>query len=188
MNSRLLCKCCACSGCLVYRAFDHPLFISDVVCRLVDVAQYKKTSSYEHLRTEMSRYMLGRSKSCGISASNFRYYVNYMVVRSSFDSKGVEEMFNVRILRFHDRDKTSLVRESSHMCNAEYAPTDQVHRSSVVTIEYENFAGVTTSRDVSGSISFCVQHYVDILLGEWPCLDGQVRIPVYPSRSAHDEL
>lgn len=149
---------------------------------------FKRTTGYETLRTEMSRYMKNRPKACGISAPNFRHYVNYLVIRTP-DNKGVEEMFNTRIIRFHDRDRTSLIRESNDMCYTKYRPETQVGRSGTITVEYQNFAGTTVTRDFSSTQSFCLQHYVDIVEGTWPCLSGQVRIPAYPKfRTGHEDL
>lgn len=174
--------------CLLRSVFDliaHICFSH----RSIDVGLYRKTSEYAFIHTEMSRYMKRRKNACGIVASNFRYYVNYAVVRSA-DGNGFEEMFNLRILRIHDKEKTSLVREVSSMCKTGHMSTDQVNRSGIITVEYQNFAGLTTTREVAGSLSFCLQHYVDILKGEWPCLPGQVRIPVYPkyAHKPHGEL
>lgn len=122
---------------------------------------------------------LSRNEMCGAAAPNMRVYQRYAVIRDS-TTRLYREIFNPEVVRIHHAaSSNSTVQERSSMCAGNR--TKAVVRPTAVWMRWKDEAWVQHESLWMGNSAMCLQHFIDVFQGHWPCgHEGadRTRIPI----------
>ena len=77
------------------------------------------------------------------------------------------DLFNPVISTVDPRSKNATLEESSEMCHVPIAK--RVTRHTVVTAQWRDALWKPHSETLNGIEAVCLQHFIDLFNGEWPC-------------------
>jgi peptide deformylase len=141
-------------------------------------AQVHDKSELSYATKQMRLFLNRHPDNCGISAPNFRVYERFMLLRTN-DGVGFIEMYNPRYV-VRENSPVVEVKEAKLMCDRDSQGDSLNERARKITVTYENFVGETVTVNMSNKAAYCVQHFVDILDGNWPCENSGRRVPEDP--------
>lgn len=115
------------------------------------------------LRAWLLQGLRHHDRVCGIAAANFRDYRQYLMLRTNY-----QELFNPRVVRvIKERNRDVELQETSLMCRD--SPPQTRRRQTAVEVEYEDAAFLTHRHAFFGRDAICVEHFIEVFGGHWPC-------------------
>jgi peptide deformylase len=133
---------------------------------------------HAEVRPVLLRRMLNTTM-CGASAINVRKYVRYAII---LDDKGqlYRDIFNPELLRIdHLTNENISIRERSSICQVQQERDTPRHTA--VYIRWRDEQYIQREALWMGRAAICIQHFLDMFEGHWPCstdVDGRSRVPV----------
>jgi len=112
---------------------------------------------------------------CAFAAPNLLVYEQFLLLRTGTQNYTV--VMNPVLVPTAD-SKVSTLSEASYMCD-DATVTQTRERYDSVVCSYFDSEWQTQKQVFTGALSVCLQHFVDIFNGTWPCnhTDSEARVP-----------
>lgn len=115
-------------------------------------------------RPRMKSYLEHHATDCGLAAASIKVYQQYALLRR--EGNLFLDLFNPR---YTGTGRMSTIAEESAMCPEPKKPKER-DRYRTIDVTYDSYTDVNITSRFFGNEAVCVQHMVDVLKGDWPCV------------------
>ena len=149
------------AGFLHYRQTQRPYFSGSMTI----ASARAMVAIQQELKPRLTLALAQRAQVCGVAAVNLGRYVQYMVLRQPDHS--FLYMANPQAPQPLPGSTVEAINETSHLCLDPYFATRRRHSS--VRISYRDHKWEWQTAEFHRVAAVCVQHFYDIMQGNWPC-------------------